>query len=256
MTTKAGANLTNAAAVRDYLSHRSIQSSILLPPVSEVFPLKGGSTNFTFRLHFQGTYGLHQHKTAILKHATDYIALTPDKPFSRARLKFEAQALREIPPLIPREIVSEKIQLPRLFGEDVENGVIVMEDVTQTASSGNTHSLSLKDFCKTSENSEYDLKFADDIGCLLGTFLGAMHSIDQCPTHDHREASSLRSTFSLNVGAREVCAETAFGDFLRCLDTLGVDLAPKRISRLADIMIYMEQMLLRQEDSLVMGDFW
>src|SRR5437660_1268479 len=106
-----GSSLINVFGVANYL-----QKSACLPKTSDIVALTGGTTNFTYRLFFQEPF-VRNHiprTTAIFKHATEYVASTPDVPFSRDRLVFDARALVEIPRRM-KGLTDSRVRYPELY---------------------------------------------------------------------------------------------------------------------------------------------
>jgi len=133
--------LDSANAVYRFLRGPAIASAWLpSSTIKEVTPIKGGSTNHTFRLHFhkpsefealdvtQGGSSLHT--SAIFKYFPDNILLTPDISFSSHRQVFEARALSEIANnLNPAHRNRVQISLPKLLHADLDAHFIIVEDL-------------------------------------------------------------------------------------------------------------------------------
>lgn len=253
--------LTTASAVRAYVDDISRSDRFPFPAVDEIIPLHGG-VNYTFRLFFAGLYVMHDHhgnpvsaRTAILKHAEKQIALTPHISFDLDRQLSEIQALTDLPKLLDSE--EQVIHLPCIFFQDPDKSLFVMEDVSPPSAKGGPEreerqTISLQDTCRPSNQYYYDLSLAEQIGLRLGRFIAQLHAIK--PPYLTRETTS---GFPLkNMGARVVCAQQAFGEFVESIEKFGVELSLQRKDKLNDVMAEMTDRVLQASGNLIMGDFW
>lgn len=261
--------ITTIPAVFEYLLRKTSLPSFPLGPARKVTRL-GGTTNFTFRVLLErpGAQSTQQkqqdivHRSVILKYAPDYVASDPRLPFTRTRQEFESLALRKLPGKLDAVTFFPAVRLPELIYEDPPNSVIIMSDVQSSSPSQDSNILSLKEFCRGDSGAvdrQIGINMAREIGTALGEFLVELHSIDASPD-DHKPSSpdSLQSIFSKNVAAREICAQTTFGDFLNCVDGFGVVLEPARRKMVEQVMLQMDAEVRRASESgtFVMGDFW
>ena len=253
--------LTSAEAVKTYLDKQS--SPFPLPAVNGITTVKGGTTNFIYRLSFEypllvdTSEGSCSYRTAILKHATDYVASDPLTPFSVERQYFEAEALERIPDQLAKPL--ELIHLPKLFYFDFETAILVIEDICPPSLQKDAErtQLSVQEWCLLHGNSVAEqLSVAKDVGRKLGVFLANLHSQSQINEGPSSGQSDLRTVFDKNVAARDLTVETTFGEALTRLDEFGVELRPDQRLLVQETMQTMIREVSSTQVTLIMGDFW
>ena len=252
--------LITASAVRAYVEDVSRSDRFPFPAVDKIAPLHGG-VNYTFRLFFAGLYVTHDHhgnpvsaRTAILKHAETHVALSPHILFDLDRQVSEIQALTDLPNLLDSE--EQVVYLPRIFFLDHDKSVFVMEDVSPPLPEGGTEreqrkTISLQDTCRPTHQYYYDLSLAEQIGLHLGRFIAQLHAIRPPYPRETSKGFPLR-----NTGARVVCAQQAFGEFIESIEKFGVELSLQRKDKLKEVMAEMTDRVLQASGNLIMGDFW
>lgn len=252
--------LITASAVREYIEEVSLSDRFPFPAVGSITPLQGG-VNYTFRLRFSSRYVTQSHhgtsisaRTAILKYAERHAALTPHIVFDQDRQLCEIQALTDLPKIL--DFRRQLVQLPRIFYQDADYSVFVMEDVSppsveEDVEGERQRSISLKDTCRPTSPEYHSITLAEQIGFQLGGFLARLHSISPPYPRDTSMGFPLD-----NIGARVVCAQQAFGEFVASIEGFGIELSPQRKDRLQEVMVEMTDRVLQSRESLIMGDFW
>ncbi|KAL8895872.1 MAG: hypothetical protein Q9207_007972 [Kuettlingeria erythrocarpa] len=258
--------LTSAEAVRAYLD-KHIQSipqfsPFPLPAVNDVTTVKGGTTNFIYRLSFEHPYvvntseGSRSYRTAILKHATDYVASDPLTPFSVDRQYFEAEALQRIPDQLAKPV--EPIYLPKLFYFDSETAILVIKDLCPSSlpKDAQRTQLSVQEWCLLHGKSAAEQSsVAADVGGKLGVFLAKLHSLSQTNKGSSSGQSNLRTVFDKNVASRNLTVETTFRGALTRLDEFSVELRPDQRLLVQETMQEMIRDWSSMQVTLIMGDF-
>jgi hypothetical protein len=261
---KSNVILDSANAIYRFLRGPATASAWLpSSTIKEVMPVKGGSTNHTFRLHFHKpfeapgvTHGDSSiHTSAIFKYFPDNIRLTPDIGFSSRRQVLEARALTEIANhLDPAYRNRVQICLPKLLHADMEAHFIIVEDLSPK------YDLDHIDY-KSSVNcarlvtqvgkDPFKTRVTVDVARALGAWLFDLHSLGR------NTQLKLRERFD-HAESRRIEVLTTLGDFLRCIELCGTQLKPERKQRVHTILIQHGDDLLENSNAstLVMGDFW
>lgn len=263
-TAKSHLILDSADAVHQVLRGATMGSAWLpSSTIKDVTPVKGGSTNYTFRLHFhkpfevadvaQGPSSLHT--SAIFKYFPDHIFLTPDISFSSHRQVFEARALTEIPNYLkPSHRNHVQICLPKLYYADSEAHFIIIEDLSPKYDLEHLNDKSSINFAQLIRQVSKD-PFLTQVTVQVGTSLGAW--LYELHTLGRNQQSRLRDRFD-NADSRKIIDLTTLGDFIRCIELCGTQLETERKQRIHTILAQHGDEILEASDAstLVMGDFW
>ncbi|KAK6385601.1 hypothetical protein LTS17_001171 [Exophiala oligosperma] len=158
------------------------------PTIKGVTPVKGGSTNHTFRLHFHkllestGVPGDSFSPTsAIFKYFPDNILLTPEISFSSGRQAFEARALTDLAKHLdsaPRKGV--QVSLPKLLHADLDEHFIIVEDLSPECDLGHLNpraSINCALFVGQVGTDPSKTRAAVNVARALGTWLFNLHSL-------------------------------------------------------------------------------
>ncbi|OAP56962.1 hypothetical protein AYL99_09074 [Fonsecaea erecta] len=260
---KATTGLDSANAIYRFL-HGSAAASAWTPSptIRKVTPVKGGSTNHTFRLHFHkpleaiGVAGeSFPPKSAIFKYFPDNILLTPEISFSSRRQAFEARALTDLAKHLdsaPRNGV--QISLPKLLHADLDEHFIIVEDLSPERDLGHLNSrssINCAQFVGQVGTDPFKARAAVNVARALGTWLFSLHSLGR------NMRLGLHSRFD-HFESRKIQDLTTLGDFIRCIELCGVQLESERKRQLHAILKQHGDELVRSGDggTLVMGDFW
>jgi 5-methylthioribose kinase len=250
-------SLTSELAVQKYLRSTAFSSR-------KVIRLRGGTTNYTFRLYLQTPYGEDSPRgTAILKYATPFVASTPLVPFSVDRQRYEARALRELPKSMllgggrAANLHDAKVGLPELYLEDMENNVLIMEDVAPPADVEPKRITCTLLIFLTNRSSVLiqipnPVQIMEQAGVLLGAFLARLH----CWGKAEQNVGLVKSLFRDNTPARETCVETTFRDFLLMVEGRGISLTANDREDVLFEMGELERGVFYNPETLTMGDFW
>ncbi|KAF3937486.1 hypothetical protein ABW19_dt0206529 [Dactylella cylindrospora] len=262
-------HLTTVETTRNYIE--SISSSQAIPPVIDIIPLKGGTTNYTFRLTFDGPHEFLKdplRRTAIFKYSANYVAATPDVPFDRQRQTIEAEAMTLIPSLLSQsfgEEISGAIKIPELFLHDPTDGVLIMEDVAptilpegQSEIPQGTDFRALTKLVRFADNSspEVEYRILEEIATKAARYLFHLHCLDQKISTSAAGENILRSRFSDFEVSRKICVKTTFGDFMQCANRSGAEMDPSTKDEIQGILDSMSDLVLNSLDTFIMGDFW
>lgn len=249
--------LTSELAVQKYLESTPFSSQ-------QVIRLRGGTTNYTFRLHLRTPYGEGSpRKTAILKYATPFVASAPLVPFSVDRQRYEARALTELPKSTllsggrAANLHGAKVRLPGIYLEDVENNVLIIEDVAPPADVEPKRITCTLLIFLTGRSSVLiqipsPVQIAEQAGVLLGDFLAQLHCWGKAEQNIHL----VKSLFRDNTPARETCVRTTFRDFLPTVEGRGISLTTDDRDDVLFEMEELEREVFHNPETLTMGDFW
>ncbi|KAI1422500.1 kinase-like domain-containing protein [Xylaria sp. FL1777] len=235
-----------------------------MPSPYQVIPIKGGSTNYTYRIICacssakKSDQSSTAQTTMIIKYAPPYAVITPNIPFTPERQEFEAFAMQELALALRRLASTTIVTLPRLIFHDRTNHILAMEDVGLDATSSEkkqeTSTISLKDFCKSSSITSNDITVADRVGTELGKFLFGLHHCGR--SIGLSESDKLRETFVRNAAARQLDVDTTFGDILRNLDEFQVTYSADEKRILERLIQETSFEIMNNFETIIMGDFW
>ena len=264
------ASLLTTSAVQQYIASQIARD----PPrkwkfgqVKDVTAIQGGTTNFIYRLCFESPYqligeSLSQANSAVLKHATGYLACDPEIAFGPERQHFEASMLQQIHQKLPTE--SYFISVPRLFYFNPEDAVLVIEDISPPSSSSmlsspelewNFGSLnpnykvsSIKDLCSESRDpTEKYVALAEVLGKRLGNWLADLHALGVADVGLIAELKRNKAALALEI-------KGTFTDVLPQLIAVGAQLSEQQRQLVATIM--QECSTPSTQLTCIMGDFW
>lgn len=259
---KAGHKISNdqfadASSVAKYLEGTPFASSA-------VRRIHLGSTNFTYRLFLEAPYGLSKVETAILKWAAAHTAGEPCTPFSPERQCYDARALTRIPWEQLTASASSpdsasghlpELRLPKLYLEDSDERIIIMEDGTPrkgTRDIWDESSHSSRFFFEDVPASSSKYQTARVIGRLLGSFLARLQQWGSSP----QNFQLVYESFAGNVSAKELTIDETFKDFGSSVAETGF-LIPLQLKRELEAKLSdLEERVRNQLETLAMGDFW
>ena len=257
--------LLTTSAVKQYIASqaaRDLPQKWKFGPIKDVMAIQGGTTNFIYRLFFETPYqlpgeGFSQASSAILKHATGYLACDPDTSFGLERQHFEASILQQIHQLLPADL--HFVKVPRLLYFNPEDAVLVIEDISPSLLSPTLgHSLesshsdykvcSVNELCSgTCYSKETDVALAKALGKRLGFWLAELHAHGVVDTDLIKELKRNKAALALEI-------KGTFGDALFQLGAIGVQLSEQQWQLVANIMN--ECATPSTELTCIMGDFW
>jgi len=251
--------LTESGAVGDYL----LQSPIALKATC-IQKLQGGMINFVYRIHLHpdNALGNPRQKTAIMKHATSYIASNPTISFSSDRQTFEARALRNIPwkKFRYQDTNSEShtkicraVNLPELYFEDPQNRALIMQDCrmeTEKAWNPELSSDGFQVFCEKPTASKWKHETARTIGFMIGEFLAQLHNWG-ANEPDHAKVIEL---FGANIEAVELVVQFKLNNLNKHLIELGYQTSEKQKCMLEKRMLSLKHFIYAHKETVVLPD--
>ncbi|KAH7310951.1 kinase-like domain-containing protein [Rhexocercosporidium sp. MPI-PUGE-AT-0058] len=225
-----------------------------------------GSTNFTYRIFLEPKAGHILARTAILKYAAPFTADEPQVSFNSERQVFEARAMTLLPwqailtpPNYKHEVSSpldiSYVKIPKVYFEDKENHVIMMEDGTprnKTEEVWEEVSHSSRIFFEEVPQSSNKYETARVIGRQLGAFLARLHLWGKDPQNSRQTVES----FAANTSAKDLTIKETFTDFSRSLAETGVFISGTLQEELGAKLSSLEAQVRNNLETLAMGDFW
>lgn len=170
--------LDSVEAVRNFFG---VHYPLCVACITSISSLSGGFVNYVFRVSFnqEVTIGDSKYESVIVKSTPPHFAgMGPDFPFSQDRLKYEVQALTEIPKLYPKIFENKKIGVPNVIAHFETDHTMLMQDL------GSLESL----FTAPQHLSV-------ETGRLMGSFSSFLHSL----TKDTKRLQRFRNNESPNV---------------------------------------------------------
>ena len=219
--------------------------------------IKGGTTNYTYRLLYSPEKGQRSVVSAVLKFAAEYATNDPFTPFSSERQRYEAHAMRELADALNAQYEGEEciVRAPELYYYDDASHVMIMEDISPppslSASGAGPLYISLENMCQ-SPVGENALELMRLLGDQLGRYLYRLHSL----TRGASEPASrdLRVLFLPNSMSKEIDVQTCFRDVPAKLAQYGIRLSADDHAKLADIIADLDKDYMNTPESVIMGD--